>query len=36
MKDQLITMLGKAMIKVAKVYNGNVSPEGFYKPKKVK
>ncbi len=36
MKDKMMTVMSKALIKVGNVFNGNVSFEGYYKPKKVK
>lgn len=34
MKDKLVKVLVEALLKVEKAYNGNVSPYGYYKPKK--
>lgn len=36
MKDKLVKLLAGALLKVEKTYNSNVSPHGFYKPKKTK
>lgn len=34
MKDKLVKVLAEALLNVEKAYNGNVSPYGFYKPRK--
>lgn len=34
MKNKIISAVASAMIKVGNAYDGNVSPEGFYKPAK--
>lgn len=36
MKNKMMTVMSKALIKVGRAFNGNVSPKGYYKPKKVK
>lgn len=36
MKDKVVTLLATALLKVAVVYDEDVSPRGWYKPKKVK
>lgn len=36
MKDRLIQLITNLMISVSKHYEGNVSPGGYYKPKKIK
>ena len=34
MKDRLIQLIANMMISVSKHYEGNVSPRGYYKPRK--
>lgn len=34
MKDRLIQLIANMMILVSKHYKGNVSPGGYYKPRK--
>lgn len=36
MKDKVVSLLATALLKVAIVYDEDVSPVGWYKPKKVK
>ena len=36
MKDRLIQSIANLMISVSKHYEGNVSPRGYYKPRKIK
>lgn len=36
MKNKAVSILSKALIKVGKPFDGNVSPGGFYKPRKIK
>lgn len=36
MKDRLIQLIANMMISVSKHYEGNVSPRGYYKPRKIK
>lgn len=36
MKKQCIEISAKILLKVSKIYNGNVSIGGYYKPRKVK
>lgn len=34
MKNKLVTVLAKVLIKIGETYGNNVSPKGYYKPKK--
>lgn len=36
MKNKAVSILSKALIKVGNAFDGNVSPGGFYKPRKIK
>lgn len=36
MKKECIGMMAKILLNVSKIYNGNVSAEGYYKPRKIK
>lgn len=36
MKDKVVSLLATALLKVAVVYDENVSPSGWYKPRKAK
>lgn len=36
MKKQCIEISAKILLKISKIYNGNVSIEGYYKPRKVR
>lgn len=36
MKNKLITLVATSLVKVGVAYNGNVSPRGWYQPRKAK
>lgn len=36
MKNKFASVLSKVLLKVGNTFDGNVSPQGYYKPKKFK